>query len=378
MENGKVLFILLHKNNEAIKLIRVAIVLEDFSIGGAQRVVSELVQHIDAQKVKLLVLCLWERSDTALAEAAEKVADVKYLGIHGKNLIANYFRISQILRSFHPDIVHAHLVGQLYAVPWGLLNHVPVLITAHTKPRKAFIKKIEWLIRYGVNHKKIWIAAVSQENLDLVKAYFPGAEKQCLCINNGINIHSFYRKEHADFTFINVARQDENKNQMVILRAFHCLYLQRNDIKLILAGDGPCHEKLAAEVKKLGLDQVVLLPGKVDQVSDYYAVADVYVQSSHREAMPMSVLEALAAGLPIISTDVGGLHDVVKGNGILCPDYDGEAIYQAMKRLLFMSSGERKLMIRGSQNISKNYSSDKMAKRYESVYCEVIENVNKS
>lgn len=378
MENGKVLFILLHKNNEAIKLIRVAIVLEDFSIGGAQRVVSELVQHIDAQKVKLLVLCLWERSDTALAEAAEKVADVKYLGIHGKNLIANYFRISQILRSFHPDIVHAHLVGQLYAVPWGLLNHVPVLITAHTKPRKAFIKKIEWLIRYGVNHKKIWIAAVSQENLDLVKAYFPGAEKQCLCINNGINIHSFYRKEHADFTFINVARQDENKNQMAILRAFHCLYLQRNDIKLILAGDGPCHEKLAAEVKKLGLDQVVLLPGKVDQVSDYYAVADVYVQSSHREAMPMSVLEALAAGLPIISTDVGGLHDVVKGNGILCPDYDGEAIYQAMKRLLFMSSGERKLMIRGSQNISKNYSSDKMAKRYESVYCEVIENVNKS
>lgn len=133
-------------------MIRVAIVLEDFSIGGAQRVVSELVQHIDAKKVKLLVLCLWERSDTALAEAAEKVADVRYLGIHGKNLIANYFRISKILRSFHPDIVHAHLVGQLYAVPWGLLNHVPVLITAHTKPRKAFIKKIEWLIHYGVNH----------------------------------------------------------------------------------------------------------------------------------------------------------------------------------------------------------------------------------
>lgn len=368
MENGKVLFILLYINNEAIKLIRVAIVLEDFSIGGAQRVVSELVQHIDAQKVKLLVLCLWERSDTALAEAAEKVADVRYLGIHGKNLIANYFRISKILRSFHPDIVHAHLVGQLYAVPWGLLNHVPVLITAHTKPRKAFIKKIEWLIRYGVNHKKIWIAAVSQENLDLVKDYFPGAEKQCLCINNGINIHSFYRKEHADFTFINVARQDENKNQMAILRAFHCLYLQRNDIKLILAGDGPCHEKLAAEVKKLGLDQVVLLPGKVDQVSDYYAVADVYVQSSHREAMPMSVLEALAAGLPIISTDVGGLHDVVKGNGILCPDYDENALYYAMDVMLNEPEHKRQAQQDMSKNISKMYSSEEMAEKYTLCY----------
>ena len=368
MENGKVLFILLYINNEAINLIRVAIVLEDFSIGGAQRVVSELVQHIDAQKVKLLVLCLWERSDTALAEAAEKVADVRYLGIHGKNLIANYFRISKILRSFHPDIVHAHLVGQLYAVPWGLLNHVPVLITAHTKPRKAFIKKIEWLIRYGVNHKKIWIAAVSQENLDLVKAYFPGAEKQCLCINNGINIHSFYRKEHSDITFINVARQDENKNQMAILRAFHHLYLQRNGIKLILAGDGPCHEKLVAEVKKLGLDQVVLLPGKVDQVSDYYAVADVYVQSSHREAMPMSVLEALAAGLPIISTDVGGLHDVVKGNGILCPDYDENALYNAMDVMLNEPVHKRQAQQNMSKNISKMYSSEEMAEKYTLCY----------
>lgn len=349
-------------------MIRVAIVLEDFSIGGAQRVVSELVQHIDAQKVKLLVLCLWERSDTALAEAAEKVADVRYLGIHGKNLIANYFRISKILRSFHPDIVHAHLVGQLYAVPWGLLNHVPVIITAHTKPRKAFIKKIEWLIRYGVNHKKIWIAAVSQENLDLVKAYFPGAEKQCLCINNGINIHSFYRKEHSDITFINVARQDENKNQMAILRAFHHLYLQRNGIKLILAGDGPCHEKLVAEVKKLGLDQVVLLPGKVDQVSDYYAVADVYVQSSHREAMPMSVLEALAAGLPIISTDVGGLHDVVKGNGILCPDYDENALYYAMDVMLNEPVHKRQAQQNMSKNISKMYSSEEMAEKYTLCY----------
>lgn len=353
-------------------MIRVAIVLEDFSVGGAQRVVSELVQHIDQEKVKLLVLCLFKRVDTALAKSVERVADVHYLGIHGKNLILNYFRVAKELKSFKPHVVHAHLVGQLYAVPWGILNHIPVIITAHTKPEKAFIKKIEWLIRYGINHKKIWIVAVSEENLTLVKNFFPEARQQCICINNGIDITSFYKKDHDTFTFINVARQDENKNQIAIIRAFEKLYLQYKDIRLILAGDGPCHKMLISEVRKKGLETVINFPGAVGNVNDYYAVSDIYIQSSYREAMPMSVLEALAAGLPVISTDVGGLHDVVKDNGILFSVYDKEALYISMDLMLHESNEIRKKRQNISQNISQLYSSAKMAEKYTELYNKMV------
>lgn len=352
-------------------MLRVAIVLEDFSIGGAQRVVSELIQNLSQNDIKLLVLCLKKRKVTDLAKESEEAADVKYLGIKGKNLIKNYLYVSNELKAFNPDVVHAHLVGQLYSVPWGILNKVPVIITAHTKPEKAFIKKIEWLISYGVKHKKIWIVAVSEENLSLVNKFFGGSTQQCLCINNGINTKKFYRTEHNLFTYINVARQDENKNQVAIIHAFQRIYMQNKDIHLILAGDGPCHEMLISEVEKLRLNNAVDLPGAVGNVKDYYAVSDVYVQASHREAMPMSVLEAIAAGLPIISTNVGGLNDVVKGNGFLIPDGGGDELYQTMKKMLEMSDFELKSLGNESKKISNIYSSEKMAQEYMRLYRKV-------
>ena len=374
MGNGRSSFFPLLMGDET--MIRVAIVLEDFSIGGAQRVVSELVQNLNQNDVKLLVLCLKQRDATDLAEEAEKTADVRYLEIKGKNLIKNYLCVSKELKAFKPDVVHAHLVGQLYSVPWGLLHKVPVIITAHTKPEKAFIKKIEWMISYGVKHKKVWVVAVSEENLRLIKKYFEGSEQQCLCVNNGINTKKFYRADHNLFTFINVARQDENKNQVAIIHAFQRIYKQNKGVHLILVGDGPCHEVLMNEVEKLQLNNAIDLPGAVGNVNDYYAISDVYVQASHREAMPMSILEALAAGLPIISTDVGGLRDVVNENGILVQDNEN-ALHDAMKRILFCSEGKRQKMKNNSLSLSEDYSSDKMAQRYENIYHEAVERRNK-
>lgn len=352
-------------------MLRIAIILEDFSIGGAQRVVSELIQNLNQNELKLLVLCLKKKNATTLAEDTEKVAEIKYLGIAGKNLIKNYKKVSAELKKFNPDIVHAHLVGQLYSVPWGLFHKIPVVITAHTKPEKAFIKKIEWLIRYGIKSRLIWIVAVSNENLLLVKKYFDGSDQQCFCIDNGINIRNFYKTGHCLFTYINVARQDENKNQIAIIHAFQKIFNQNSNAHLILVGDGPCHEMLVSEAKRIGLNNAIDFPGAVGNVEDFYAVSDIYVQASHREAMPMSVLEALATGLPIISTDVGGLNDVVKENGFLIPDDDIEALYEAMNKVINMSKTEFEKMSNISKEMSNAFSSEKMAQKYTELYKEI-------
>lgn len=351
-------------------MLRVAILLGDFSIGGAQRVVCELVKNIDQSKVEILVLCTKERDDTAMADSVEKIATVKYANIKGRNLIINYFKISKILADFKPDILHAHLLGQLYAVPWGLIHNKPVIITAHTKPEKAFIKKIEWMIRFGIKQKKIFIVAVSKENLGLVKKYFEIDDKRCCYINNGIDVNRFYKKNHSHFTFINVARQDENKNQLAIIRCFEKIYRINSNIRLILVGDGPSHQKLSEEVNRLKLNDVALLPGEVSNVEDYYAISDVYVQSSHREALPMSILEAMAAGLPIISTDVGGIRDVVSGNGFLIKDEQVE-LFKAMRLILEKTDNEKNNMGFISKKLSNKYSSKTMGKEYTSLYFEL-------
>ncbi len=359
-------------------MIKVVIILERFSIGGAQRVVSELVQNLNRDSIDLLVVCLQDRKETAIATDVERIARVKYLGIKGKNLIKNYLKVSAVLKDFQPNVIHAHLVGQLYAVPWGIIHGIPVIITAHTKPEKAFVKKIEPLIRYGIEKDQIYIVAVSEENLVLIKNYFLLNDTQCVCINNGINVSTFYKTRHELFTFINVARQDENKNQIAILKCFEKLYKERHDIKLILVGDGPCHRMLEEEKKHLLINDAVELPGAVGNVKDYYAVSDVYIQSSHREAMPMSVLEALAVGLPIISTNVGGLMDVVKENGILIPDNNEDELFKAMKKMLNIQSDLRDKMGSISKTIATRYSSKTMAESYEELYRKVGHKVNEN
>jgi len=349
-------------------MVKVAIMLERFSVGGAQRVVSELVKNLDPTQVDFRVLCISSRAETDLAHEIEKITDVTYLNVKSKRIFSNFRKVFKCLNEYQPDVINTHLTPHLYAVPWGILHRKPVIITAHTKPEKAFVKKVLFLIRWSLKHGKAFIVAVSHENYEMVKKYFGISDDRCCCINNGIAIDSFYHKEHDQFTYINVARQDENKNQSAILRCFDRIRASYPKCRLILLGDGPCHQQLCDLTNSLGLSDCVELPGGQSNVADYYARADVYVQSSHREAMPMSVLEAMASGLPIVSTDVGGMRDVVAENGYLVPDGDEAALQSAMEQMLKLNDMQMAQLKKASLTIVKDYSAKAMANKYLDLY----------
>ena len=87
----------------------------------------------------------------------------------------------------------------------------------------------------------------------------------------------------------------------------------------------------------------------------------------------MSMLEAMAAGLPLVATDVGGLRDIVKRNGYLVGDYDEEALFSAMNQMRFLSADEYSAMQNESKKLVRQYSSDNMAERYLSIYRMLME-----
>lgn len=252
---------------------------------------------------------------------------------------------------------------------------MPVIITAHTKPNMAFVKKIEPLIKWGVCKQKVSIVAVSQENHQLMNAYLPGCERQCHCINNGIDIDAFSTKEHELFTFINVARQDENKNQTAIMRCFAKLYSENKNLRLILLGNGPCHRQLRELAKELDVQSVVELPGAVSNVADYYAISDVYVQASHREAMPNALAEAMALGLPCVATDcpAGGSRFLIDDgkNGILIPVRDQKALVDAMLKVL--SDDEMaKMLSNNARKIADELTPEKTYGAWEKFIIDVV------
>lgn len=350
---------------------RLTVFITDLGFAGAQNMVTAQLKQMGCEQYDISVVVLESKKGTPLEVQVESRFPVTYIGHHGRVTPLTILKTVCALQATKPHIVHSHLSANGFAVLWSRIFRKPLVITVHTKPEKAFSKKVKKQVCSALKTGRVKLVAVSEDNARAVKAYYHLDDKLCSCVNNGIDLDRFTRKTHEVFTIIHVGRQDENKNQAALIRCFARLHEKYPNTKLLLLGDGNQHDKLIALTKDLGLAEAVTFTGNVANTEDYYAVSDLYVQCSHREAMPMSVLEAMATGLPIISTDVGGLRDVVQDNGILVPDNDEDALYRAMERIYEQPEAETAAMCSASNRIVQRYSSKEMARAYEEIYREM-------
>ena len=351
--------------------MRVTILLRSFTVGGAENMVYELARHIEKEKAEVSILCYGKREENSLSVMAEKVCPVKYLSLTGEITLASIKTVIHALDELNPDVVHAHMGSVAFASIWSWLRKKGFVATVHTRPDKAFNRKIELLLRLRLLGKKACLVAVSKENALLVKEYFHLPKGKIDNVNNGIDLSKFYESSHDTFTYINVARQDENKNQLMLIKSFANVKKKHEILRLILVGDGPLHAELKDVVKRLGIENSVLFTGNVHDVETYYAQSDVFVLCSYREAMPLSALEAMAAGLPIISSRVGGMVDIVADNGLLLEENTEEALTVAMLRM-FDERANLEPLKSASHRIVQSYSAQEMAERYMKIYAHVM------
>lgn len=350
---------------------KVLIILPGFAIGGAENMVYELSNHINPENFDVSVLCYCGKQNTSLEKKAEDRIDVHYVNCAGTVTPQKIHAVLREIDKIRPDVVHAHMGGALYAALWTLKKRKPLVVTIHTTPQKAFSKPVERVLRFRMKFGRCRLVAVSEENKRLADQYFK-LKVPCEFVNNGVDLKRFYHKEHELFTFINVARQDDNKNQKMLIEAFKKVHKICSNTKLILVGDGPNHEMLQALCGELGVQDDVLFTGNIANAEDYYAISDVYVQTSHREALPMSILEAMAAGLPIISTNVGGIKDVVKQNGYLIKDNNSDALIERMSELYNMTEDNQSRLSNQSRGLVDEFSATKMARKYENIFSNLV------
>ena len=188
--------------------IRVLIVTADLSIGGGQQVVYELAKNLKQDNLEAAVLCYAGHVNTIADRKAQEEFNVIYLNEKGKATVSKIRHILKAINEYKPDVVHAHLGGVFYSVIWAILYHGKIVITAHTKPSKAFSKRIEPGIRLLLKKRRACIVGVSEENKIALQDYFSITDDRIQCVNNGVDLEKFYRKDHERFTYINVARQD--------------------------------------------------------------------------------------------------------------------------------------------------------------------------
>lgn len=347
---------------------KILIVIQNLGIGGAQRMVLELVRKLDTARFDFRVICCSEAKGTHMEKTLETICPVEYLNIRGRVNIRALARAFRAFDIYKPDLIHAHLGGAAFAIPWCTIRRKPFLLTVHSEPNPHSKKGWESMLRRTVKRGKAFIAAVSLENYKLCKKHYGADDYHCTCINNGIDCDQYYAKDHSDFTFINVATHNKNKNQAMILDCFARLYREHSGIRLILAGHGPTTEELKVQADQLHISEAVDFVGNVSNVADYLSVSNVFLLSSYSEALPLAVLEGMATGLPVVSTHVGGMADIVKENGYLVPAGDENAFFEAMLKLLRMEPHDYSLMKAASLKTAQLYSSTTMANQYMELY----------
>jgi len=170
-------------------------------------------------------------------------------------------------------------------------------------------------------------------------------------------------------TFVG-SMNNQKKGVDVLLRAWARVEAVRQDCDLMLLGDGPLRPSYERLAQELGIHSRVHFPGETLRVEGYLAASDVFVLPSRAEGMSNALLEAMAAGLPCVATEVGGNVDLIEDNvnGLLVPANDHEALAAALLRLI-SSEGERTVFgRRARQVVERDYDIEDVAERYMQVY----------
>jgi sugar transferase (PEP-CTERM/EpsH1 system associated) len=167
-----------------------------------------------------------------------------------------------------------------------------------------------------------------------------------------------------------VGRLEREKDHRTLLHAFRTLADAHPEARLLIVGDGSLRRELEDCARSLGLEQNVTFLGARSDIPEVLAALDLFVLSSVHEGVPLSVVEAMGAGKPVIATDVGGLRLLVKPfvNGLLVPPSDPAALQAAMKELATKPALRQSMGAHSRQIACESFSVSTMIDRYQEIY----------
>ena len=354
--------------------IKVAIVLPYFGSGGAEKMAAQLASAIDTGAFDLEVFSVY---GDPLGNHLEKMIQDNGIPIHfirkkrGFSLRA-VVRLYRELEAFQPDVIHTHLYACVYAAAWPFLHRKPFLHTFHLPPElenRRFLRRVISKLLIGL--KIMTPVAISHQNQKFLCAYYGKKEQEIPVVYNPVELSKFDvpagQERDGTFTFITAGRFSAQKNQKMMFRAFGAFLAKGYDARLILLGKGEEEENLRKLAAELRIEDRITYAGFVPNVEDYLAGSDVFLLSSDYEALPLALLEAMAAGLPIVSTDVGGVRDIVTDNGILIPAGDTDAMVRAMEEL-YLKKVLRHRMAEASRTNVRAYDVSNTVAGYAELY----------
>jgi glycosyltransferase involved in cell wall biosynthesis len=362
-------------------------------VGGLERLVVGLAGVARDRGHRVTVVCV-ERPGRLAAEAEAAGATVVSLGKPAGRLPEYIDQSAELLDRLRPDVIHTHQLGAAWYLGQAARRlgppQIPVLHTEHgnhvaqAKGWWAAVKR-RLLIRSGARVIDRF-CCVSDEIAAAVTRWGTVPRGKVDVVRNGVRtepgsdlappeaVRASLGVPPAAPVVGTVGRLVEVKRQDVLIRAVALLRDRFPDVRLLLVGDGPDRPQLEALTRELGLVDQVRFVGYQPRPEEFIRMMDVFCLTSRSEGLPVTLLEAWAAGVPVACSAVGGIPGVVRHevNGLLFPPGDPAAAATALARLLDQRELRTELGEAGRRTLRQQYSVDRMASEYESRYQDLL------
>lgn len=346
-------------------------VIPELGIAGAERMAESLTLSLYEMGDDVEVISLYNYKSDITDNLEKHGIRVHYLDKKKGMDLSMFPKLYKAFKQIKPDVVHTHRHVLQYTAPIAYLLGISCNVhTIHNIANKE--RSIKKLQKFLFKRNKVIPIAISDKIKKSICDFY-NVQKECVpLIYNGIDIKKCVKKEKYSiddsFRIIHVGRFNEQKNHMGILDAFKIFLDRYSNAELFFYGEGDMFEAAKEYAKKLCIDKNVHFMGVSNEISKVLHMYDLFILPSFYEGMPISVIEAMAAGMPIVATNVGGIPDMIDDGetGIMC-EICSDDIAKAIERAY--SDGKLREKIGKNASVAvRKFDVREMASKYRKVY----------
>lgn len=353
--------------------MKVLQIIPMFKLAGAETMCENLCKALRNQGCDVVAVSLYTEH-TPITDRLENAGiKVVYLGKKKGFDFSTFVKLYQLMKKERPEVVHTHIYAARYALPVAAFCGIPKKIhTVHNIAQQEQAKAGKIVNKFMFKHCGVIPVALSEEVKKTVEEVYELPSEQIPVIFNGVDLSNCKVKEDytkkSEFKIVHIGRFMDVKNHAMILKTFAMFSKRHADAKLQLIGDGELRKDMVQLAQELGVENFVEFAGLQSNVYPWLHDADIFVLPSKFEGMPMTLIEAMGTGLPIIASAVGGVPDMLTdGESAILIKPESEQLLASLEMLYYDESIRRVLGQKALQR-SLAFSSETMAQRYIEIY----------
>lgn len=355
--------------------MRIMQILPELKLAGAQIMMENLAIQLKKEGHDVFVVSLYS-IQTAISKRLENSGiQVYYLEKKDGFDLRIIKKLRKCILDVKPEVVHTHSYVLKYAFAASIGYKCRRVHTVHNLADKETTRANLLLENVLVKTKYIRQVAISPLVKDSISQYY-GLDKLSIpMIYNGIELRKCKVKQEYTFhnkeiTVIHIGRFEPQKNHMLILQAAKILCAKYSDVRFNLWGEGRLQKEVQALIEKNGLKKSVRLMGLTDDVYRELQSADIFILPSSWEGMPITLIEAMGTGLPVVVTPVGGIPDMINDgvSGLFCRSEPADLANKL--EFLILNKDLREKLGAAARKRAKDFSAEKMAAEYLNLYTE--------